>query len=335
MNNNLYSILEVPNTASIQEIKKNFKRLALKHHPDKQKNKNESHEQFNKIRIAYEILSNPERKEKYDKMHSSEQTSFIKTIMSFITEITNPSTIKTFLDDKYIVDNLKEGNINNISKYIIKKVLDEINDFHQFNLDDIFINNTSKNNSKNTSKNNTISVYSNTYNTSISISKHNHLNVKSSIKVSLEDIYNNKLKQIIIKNNKGEKSYNIPLYDPIVIINGAGDIDENNNIGDLILQIKCKKDKKFKKINYDLYYTDFITLYDLFVGFNKEIDCFGKIINIASSDPLKEYKFDGNCIMIKLDNHGIYNGESRGDLYIELILYKDCHFYDNLKSFKL
>ena len=54
-NNNLYDILDLKNNASKDEIKKKFKTLALKYHPDKNKEKN-ANEKFNQIRIAYEIL---------------------------------------------------------------------------------------------------------------------------------------------------------------------------------------------------------------------------------------------------------------------------------------
>jgi DnaJ-class molecular chaperone len=54
-----YYILELNNQATDDDIKKAYKRLAIKHHPDKNPdNKAESEETFKKVAEAYEILSN-------------------------------------------------------------------------------------------------------------------------------------------------------------------------------------------------------------------------------------------------------------------------------------
>jgi DnaJ-class molecular chaperone len=63
INNNLYSILNINKTATIDDIKKSYRRLALIYHPDKP---NGNKEEFIKICSAYEILSNYELRKKYD-----------------------------------------------------------------------------------------------------------------------------------------------------------------------------------------------------------------------------------------------------------------------------
>lgn len=57
-----YAILGVEKTATPEEIKKAYKRLANKHHPDK----GGSQEKFKEISVAYDTLSNPEKKAEYD-----------------------------------------------------------------------------------------------------------------------------------------------------------------------------------------------------------------------------------------------------------------------------
>ena len=54
-NNDLYKILELDHNASLSDIKKKFRKLALKYHPDKNSDIN-AFEKFNQIRIAYDIL---------------------------------------------------------------------------------------------------------------------------------------------------------------------------------------------------------------------------------------------------------------------------------------
>ncbi len=61
---NYYDILGVSRTASIEEIKIAFRKLALLYHPDKNP---DTKELFVKILRAYEVLSDPVLREKYDK----------------------------------------------------------------------------------------------------------------------------------------------------------------------------------------------------------------------------------------------------------------------------
>ncbi|CAB9508580.1 protein DnaJ [Seminavis robusta] len=65
---NYYKILGIPRTASKKEIKKAYRELALKWHPDKNAdNKEESEKMFQDISEAYEVLSDEELKGKYDR----------------------------------------------------------------------------------------------------------------------------------------------------------------------------------------------------------------------------------------------------------------------------
>ena len=66
MNNSFYNILEVPETASQDEIKKAYRKLSMMYHPDKNGNSQESTEKFQKISEAYEVLGDQEKKQEYD-----------------------------------------------------------------------------------------------------------------------------------------------------------------------------------------------------------------------------------------------------------------------------
>lgn len=62
-----YEVLGVSKDADEREIKKAYKRLAMKYHPDKnQDNKIESEARFKEIKEAYEILTDPQKKAAYD-----------------------------------------------------------------------------------------------------------------------------------------------------------------------------------------------------------------------------------------------------------------------------
>ena len=61
-----YQLLGVARNASDDEIKKSFRRLAMKYHPDRNSDNPDAEEQFKKIKEAYEILSDPQKRSAYD-----------------------------------------------------------------------------------------------------------------------------------------------------------------------------------------------------------------------------------------------------------------------------
>ena len=61
-----YSVLGLPKTASDEDIKKAYRKLARKHHPDLNPNDAEAEKKFQQINEANEILSDPEKRKKYD-----------------------------------------------------------------------------------------------------------------------------------------------------------------------------------------------------------------------------------------------------------------------------
>lgn len=61
-----YATLGVQPTASEEEIKKAYRKLALKYHPDKNLGNKASEEKFIVISNAHTVLSDPEKKKKYD-----------------------------------------------------------------------------------------------------------------------------------------------------------------------------------------------------------------------------------------------------------------------------
>ena len=61
-----YKVLEVSNTASKDDIRKSFRYLALKYHPDRNKNSEESKRKFMLIVEAYKVLSDEQARKKYD-----------------------------------------------------------------------------------------------------------------------------------------------------------------------------------------------------------------------------------------------------------------------------
>lgn len=71
-NNNYYEILGITKETSNDDIKKAYKKLALKFHPDKNKS-TKAEEAFKKIATAYQTLTDPKKRELFDKYGSEEE----------------------------------------------------------------------------------------------------------------------------------------------------------------------------------------------------------------------------------------------------------------------
>lgn len=70
-NKDYYEILGIERNASQKEIKKAFRKLSLKYHPDRNNGNPEAEEKYKEISEAYSVLSNPEKRRRYDNFGST------------------------------------------------------------------------------------------------------------------------------------------------------------------------------------------------------------------------------------------------------------------------
>ena len=67
MKRDYYEILSVTKTATIDEIKKSYRKLALQYHPDRNPDNKEAEEKFKEATEAYEVLSDGDKRARYDR----------------------------------------------------------------------------------------------------------------------------------------------------------------------------------------------------------------------------------------------------------------------------
>jgi curved DNA-binding protein CbpA len=129
-----YKILELPPSATLKEIKTAYRRLAHQYHPDKSGNDLYAAAQFEIIKEAYEVLSNPAKKEYYLQQRWYNQSIGKKHTETVITPVT---VLKQVLElDKYVstldVHRMdKEGLYNYIMDMLSEETIKKINGFNE------------------------------------------------------------------------------------------------------------------------------------------------------------------------------------------------------------
>ena len=71
MSTNHYKVLGLEETATKDEIKKAFRSLSLKYHPDRNPNNQDAVDKFQEINNSYEVLSDEQKKREYDMMRNN------------------------------------------------------------------------------------------------------------------------------------------------------------------------------------------------------------------------------------------------------------------------
>lgn len=363
--NNLYELLQLDKSAQKDDIIKAYKNLALKYHPDK--NKSNNSDMFNKIKIAYDILSNNENRKKYDSLSQIQHLTMLNLIYNFINYTKNPKFINKIINSLCNDDPFLINEFNSILDYDTFKCKYENKLKNKINIK--YINELAQ---KLIDDNNELSIFipitenydlssgeSKSYSNN-TITKSNDMNIIGEIKTNLEEIYNNCVKEITVKRQLIEDNkvifknfkYYVSVLNDKSIYEKEGDqyLDSNGSIksGNLIIYIICKKHKYYKRVNdNDIFISLPITMYELFNGFNKKFKYFNnQIISLVKQNKTAKITsnhqifniiyFDGVKIVVVLSNLGtlLYNNsDKRGYLIIYLILMKPHNFDDLLKKY--
>jgi preprotein translocase subunit Sec63 len=129
-----YKILELPPSATLREIKSAYRRLAHQYHPDKNNSDRYAAAQFEMIKEAYEVLSNPSKKANYlqqrwyDQVMNRKQSDVVVTPVSILKQLLLADQHVSKLD-VYRMD--KESLFNELCSVLSDASIEKINEFNE------------------------------------------------------------------------------------------------------------------------------------------------------------------------------------------------------------
>lgn len=246
-NETFYSLLNVDNNASQEDIKKAYRKLSLELHPDRNKGDNEKAEKFKKISTAYNTLSNPNERAQYDSSLTFNNLNLPDNV--FMNMLFNPIDINAVLND------LKQNGFTKGSHHAIPVDL-----FSKFSMSPTFMQ--GMNNFEFDSKPKTIHQ-------TISISlldsyKGCKLPLSIKRKVCENNIYSEQEETIYIDIPKGVDN------NEIITVKEKGN-KVSNNKGDVEVKVIINNDTHFERNGIDLIYKKTITLKESLCGFSFDI----------------------------------------------------------------
>src|SRR5437762_647421 len=129
-----YNILQLPSSATIPEIKQAYRKLAMAWHPDKNPNDPYAKAQFESIKEAYEVLTNPLKKDLYLQERWYDQSIGKKRTAVTITPV---NILKLVLELERYVSTLdpirmnKEGLFHYIEELLSAPTIEKITEFNE------------------------------------------------------------------------------------------------------------------------------------------------------------------------------------------------------------
>jgi curved DNA-binding protein len=240
-----YKILGVPRNATQAEIKKAYRKLAVKYHPDKNQNDKSAEEKFKAISHANDVLSDPEKRKKYDRFgehwnvqpEAGDSNPFGSRQRTYQGD---PADFESFFGDgsggfSDIFDNLFGGQ------------------------------------KQNKRKSQTYSFAGN--------------DLRAELEISLEEAYHGVSKTFTVKNEPMSIKLKPGIRDSQVLkLKGKGSEGIGGGpAGDLYITVKIKEDPNFKRKGDDLYTDLHLDIFKLILGGKAEVKTFSGILKLDIS----------------------------------------------------
>lgn len=280
-----YQVLGVGKSASQDEIKKSFRKLAIKFHPDKNAGDKKAEEKFKEINEANEVLGDPDKRKKYDELGENWKAysqqggneagfDWNKWANRGNGRQSPPNNAEEF----------GQGNFSDFFENIFGGGFKEARSRHQ--------------------------QYSGPV-------KGNDL--QASLQITLEEAFNGGSKQILLQDQRINLKLKPGSYNGQILRmkeKGAPGSQGAAN-GDLLITVHVLKHSRYKLSGNDLHFREELDLYKAVLGGKLNVNVFGKIIAIPvpeGTDSGKIFRLKGMG-MPKKDNIN-----ERGDAYVEVMI---------------
>ncbi len=346
-----YSTLNISFGANDEEIKKAYKQLAKKYHPDSEGG---SEEKFKEIQEAYEVLKDKTKKDKYDLMYKS-QTNFSNKYNTYQsanqnkTNYSNQSSSQNTNQQTYQNTQQSQQSSNNqqnYQTYTNTQTNTNQQSYQQKQYNDVKNKNTNVNANKEKTSNKSTKPnesFSDFFQMFFGESKSQAQPIKGAdyemnIELDLEDAYNGTTRKLeITSTGQGQRRLEVIIPAGVregnkIKVTGEGKIGKNGGEnGDLYLKVKIKEHPLFKVDGDDVHSTLDLEPYEAILGAEKEVLTLGSKVEIVIPPQTNHGK------ILRLRGRGLINAKNKtqGDHFVHLaIKIKEHYSFEELQHYK-
>ena len=314
MSKDYYEILGISKYATIDEIKKSYKKLALQFHPDKNGDNEEAKNKFQDISEAYSVLSDESKRKNYDMFGSDEEgfqfgnngedpfAMFNTIFKEQLNQFKNfEMNYENTFDIGNVINQLAGGGLGGLFGQAMPNVHVKV---HSFDQNKDMLKNLFRGEMNETEKVEEIID-----------------DIQIHVDVTMKDIYEKKKEKISYTKDKVKKdkivqkkvNFEVPLYSPEIILRGNGN-ETFQGKGNVIIEFHCEPSDFIRINSYDVFFEKKIELKE----FYKNKNC---IIYLPNNEKLFLKDLNGNSL-VKIENKGIPYQEDDiwmyGDLYVNI-----------------
>lgn len=295
-----YKILGVTKTATQDEIKKSYRKLAQKYHPDKNPGNKVAEDKFKEISEANEVLSDPDKRSKYDNLGSS-WNNFSQS----------GGKQDDFNWNEWFNKSQNAGNNPNSRKQTVGDYFNQGGGVSDF-FDKIF-GNTYKQQST-YGNNQTNAEYSDNRRNN-QRQEYKGEDYKSEIEITWQEAYDGCLRRLKVNGQTIEIKIKSGICDGQELkVSGKGYQSKiGGNPGDLLIKANFKNDEQYTRKEDDIYQNISVDLYTMILGGEIKVSTLAGTIKVN----ITQDSYLGKTLKLnKLGFKNYNNQELRGNLYI-------------------